>query len=192
MPTIIFIGPMGAGKSTVADLLAKKLQMPRCELDAVRWDYYNEIGYDHNEAHRLRREDGPWAMLQYWKPFEVHAVERVLAEYPDHVIDFGAGHSVYDDAAQLRRVAAALAPFPHVILLLPAPDVAESMRILNERARAVMRADDVPDAAIDEWLHYTRYFVEHPSNQRLAKRTVYTKEKSPEATCTEIMEYLVL
>jgi len=54
----------------------------------------------------------------------------------------------------------------------------------------VMRQDLVPDAAIDEWLQYTSYFVKHPANQRLANVTIYTKDKTPLDTCMEIMEYL--
>ena len=32
-PTIILIGPLGAGKSTVGRLLAEKLGLPQCSLD---------------------------------------------------------------------------------------------------------------------------------------------------------------
>ena len=44
--TIILIGPLGAGKSTVWHLLAEKLGLPQCSVDDVRWKYYEEIGYD--------------------------------------------------------------------------------------------------------------------------------------------------
>ena len=32
---------------------------------------------------------------------QAHMVERLLADHPDHIIDFGASQSVYDDEAEL-------------------------------------------------------------------------------------------
>ena len=43
---IILIGPMAAGKSTIAKILAEKLNLPQHPMDDVRWDYYEEIGYN--------------------------------------------------------------------------------------------------------------------------------------------------
>jgi hypothetical protein len=37
-------------------------------------------------------------------------------------------------------------------------------------------------------LDLNEHFVKHPSNQRLAKMTIYTQGKSPEETCDEILE----
>ena len=53
---IILIGPMSAGKSTIGSLLAEKLACPNYSLDDKRWDYYDEIGYDHATADEIRRD----------------------------------------------------------------------------------------------------------------------------------------
>ncbi len=184
--TIILIGPMSAGKSTIGALLAAALDLPQFSVDEHRWGYYAEIGYDEAEASRIAKsEAGMVGLLNYWKPFEAHTVERVLQDYPNHVIDFGAGHSVYEDAALFAKVQAALAPYPHVILLLPSPDLDESTRVLNERFSAMV-IQYVPevDPAV---LRVNETFVKHPSNHRLAKIVVYTEGKTPEDTCAEIL-----
>ena len=93
---IILIGPVRTGKSTLGQLLAKKLGLPLVSLDDLRWTYYKEIGYDEALAQRLRQTGGFVALVFYWKPFDAYAVERVLADHDDCVIDFGAGHSVYE------------------------------------------------------------------------------------------------
>jgi replication-associated recombination protein RarA len=41
---IILIGPIGAGKSSVAELLSSRLSLPQQSMDERRWDYYKEIG----------------------------------------------------------------------------------------------------------------------------------------------------
>jgi len=174
---IILIGPIGAGKSTVGKLLSEKLNLPQVEMDELRTKYYIEIGYDEAVAKSKRETEGFWGMYQYWKPFEAHAVERLLSEHKDCVIDFGAGHSVFEDEKLFDRVQKILAPYKNVFLLLPSPDLDESINILNER---------------EEFLHEMKpnineHFIKHHSNYDLAKHIIYTKDKTPEETCEEIL-----
>lgn len=184
--TIILIGPMSAGKSTIARRLAERLGVQRYELDELRWAYYREIGYDEEEASRIARsEEGMLGLIHYWKPFEAYAVEKVLSEYQNCVLDFGAGHSVYEDEELFARVQKALSPFDHVILLLPSPDPEHSVRVLNARLSRLLR-EEVGE--VDPGLlRLNEHFVRHPSNHRLAKMTVYTGDHTPEETCDEIL-----
>lgn len=182
---IILIGPMNAGKSTIATLLAEQLSLPHQPLDALRWDYYKEIGYDENKAKEIFEAEGFLALYRYWKPFEAYAVERVLADHHDCVIDFGAGHSVFEDEALFARVQKALEPYPNVILLLPSPDLDESVAVL--KARFDQPAGEEQN---EEGYQLNEHFVRHPSNHQLAKMVVYTNGKTPEATCEEILQKL--
>ena len=175
---IILIGPIGAGKSTVGSLLATQLGLPQCSMDEYRWGYYQEIGYDEEMAKHKRETEGFWGVYQYWKPFEAHAVERLLSEYKNCVIDFGAGHSAYEDPSLFQRVQRVLDPYSNIILLLPSPNLDESVRILNERNKYVP----------SDSLNINEHFVKHPSNYELARFTVYTKAKTPETTCNEILK----
>jgi len=178
MPSdIILIGPQTVGKSTVGELLARQLDLPQCSMDEKRWRYYKEIGYDETVAQQKIKEEGAWGILRYWKPFEAYAVERLLLEHTNCVIDFGAGHSVYDDPLLFQRVRKALDPYPNVVLLLPSPDPESSIRILNDRNQHL--PDDIRGT--------NEYFVKHPSNNKLAKFTVYTKSQTPQDTCHEIL-----
>ncbi|MEM9092135.1 MAG: shikimate kinase [Cyanobacteria bacterium P01_F01_bin.53] len=179
MPSdIILIGPQSAGKSTIGALLANRLKLPQYSMDEKRWTYYQEIGYDEVLAKKKREEEGAWGIIRYWKPFEAHAVERLLSDYTNCVIDFGAGHSVYENPLLFKRVQKALSPYPNVVLLLPSPDLEESVRILNERNKNLPK--DIRDT--------NEYFIRHPSNYKLAKFIIYTKLKTPTETCDEILK----
>jgi shikimate kinase len=173
-PEIILIGPMSAGKSTQGKLLAERLNLPQVPMDERRWDYYAEIGWSKEEQQRIQEAEGFAGVTRYWKPFEVHAVGRLLAEHQNCVIDFGAGHSVYEDDAQFARVRELLAPYPNVVLLLPSSDLDESVAILRERRQVRIGG-----------MELNRFFCTHML--KLAKQVVATEGKSPEETARQII-----
>lgn len=183
MPSdIILIGPKGAGKTTIGKLLAGRLGLPQCSMDDLRFNYYKEIGYDEDLAARIRKEQGFVELYWYWKPFEAYAVERLLSEYSQCVIDFGAGHSVYEDDEQFARVQRVLAPYNNIILLLPSPDWEESLQILNERVGSLIFNN----------FDLNQHFLQHHANYDLAKFIIYSKGKTPEETCEEIINCVKL
>lgn len=180
MPQIVLIGPIGAGKTTVAELLSERLGLRNVPLDLIRWGYYFAIGFDLMEERRRVRDHGDMARYEYWKPFEVHAVECAVRDYPDAILDFGGGHSVQPDPALFARVAAALAPVRHVILLLPAPDPARSLAYLMAREHGRPRPGDTMS-------DLTAAMLADPSNARLATATVYTEGRTPEEVCDAVI-----
>ena len=185
---VILIGPMSAGKSTLAKLLARRLKVKRIELDDVRQKFYDEIGYDEGYASRIIGEEGMQGLIKYWKPFEAHAVERAMQEYDNCVLDFGAGHSVYEDPELFKRVEKVLQPYKHVILILPSPDPDRSVEIVNQRfSELLIREVGKVDP---ELLELNEYFVRHPANQALAKKIIYTEGRSPKSTCQDILDWI--
>ena len=178
---IILIGPIGAGKTTVGEVLAKRLSCPQVSLDDLRFGYYEEIGYDRATAKKLHDEQGFLALLSYWKPYEAHSVERILSDYgqQDCVIDFGAGHSVQEDAGLFARTQQALAPFSFVVLLMPSPDIETSLQVIHQR-----------EAELAELAEVNRHFMAHPSNQKLAKYVVYTANITPDVVADDILAWI--
>lgn len=192
--SILLIGPLGAGKSTIGRLLAEKLDLPQCSLDALPLEFFNAQGFDMQRVEMLKKTQGARAAYLYMQEFGVRVVEHILKEYRQHVIDFGAPYSTYEDDYSLERVKKAFAPYRNVVLLLPSPDLDESVRIVKERM-----AQREGHAELREWLRglrvetgvdYEELYVRHHSNFQLAQVVAYTKDKTPEQTRDEIIARL--
>ena len=173
---IILIGPVGVGKSTIGELLSRKLNIPQASLDKERWEIYSEIGYDFEYADKLMREEGFLGIYDYWKKFEAYSVERVLEIYEGCIHDFGAGQSVYEDEELFTRVRSVLEEYHNVVLLMPCANKEKSIEILFDRNK----------------FEHNNLFVNNNSNEKLAKITVYTEGKTPIETCEEIIEQIKL
>lgn len=186
---IILIGPIRTGKSTIAKLLSEKLNLPRFRMDKLRFEYYKETDYNEKLAEQIKNEKGFLALCEYWKPYGIYSIKRVLEDCKKGVIDFGGGLSVYEDVNQLKEVLELLIPY-QVILLLPSENIAESIEILNSRMEAKDYQEHFSKEDIDSRKKLNHLFVNHQSNQVLAKNTFYTKNKKPEETCNEIINYL--
>ena len=70
MGTIVLMGPIGAGKSTQAELLSKKLGRPRCAYDDVKECYRTRIGFDPTATQTIHDKQGLYAMLCYMNEFK--------------------------------------------------------------------------------------------------------------------------
>lgn len=187
-PDVVLIGPLAVGKTTVGAALAARLGQPQVSMDDVRSDFYDELGYDAVEAER-RFTAGRTIpdKLAYGRPFEVHAVERLMAATTRGVVDFGASNSVFDDEQMLARVEWALLPAT-VVLLMPYSDAEASIELLVDRLTQIVTAKGEPLSPT--LLQLNEYFVRHPANRRLADVVVHTGERTPDELSDEIVHGL--
>lgn len=180
---VVLIGPWGVGKSTVGRLLVQALGRPLVSVDAIRWRYMAEAGWEKAAEQEAFARDGNMGIHRYWTPFILHAIRRLLAERPDQILDFGGSDLCLDDPDELAEVRALLAPCPNVLCLFPSPDVAEATSLLAE----VVRQRHRPTL---NGMDATRFFLTHLPSAELAKQVVYTDGKTPGETCDEILGLL--
>lgn len=180
--TIILIGPMATGKSTVAKELAKITKLRRVPMDHVRWYYYIQDGFDVVYDESL---DSFTERVEYWKEFEAKAVRKIVTEFPGSIIDFGAGHSHFPKEEHFKIAKDALAPFQNIFLLLPSESKDESLEICNQRLQERSKRE-----LKESEVQVNKNFIFHSSNYDLAKHIVYTKDKKPQETAQEIIELL--
>ena len=172
MDTIILMGPIGTGKSTLARLLSDELVQPRCSYDEVKERYWTKIGLSKESANAIHDEQGLYAMVSYMNEFKSQILGPIIADHPGHIIDLGGGAQCFDEPHQIERVRKAFEPVKNVLLVLPSPDLATNIRSLP---------------GLKENYPINAYLIMHPTNQMFAKKTIYTSGKSPGETMREIV-----
>jgi hypothetical protein len=185
----VFIGPVCVGKTTVSKLVAAHLERPRIELDEVAMPYYEDCPvFDPREYNRLLETAGFVAAYRYWEPASVYALEGVVNDHPEAVLDLGAGHTSLLDDRFHTRISAALASYEHVILLLPDPDPERSVAVIRHR---LMVGDDREST---DWIHdgvdFVRHWIVSDQNRRLATHTIYTGDNPPAAVTMRVIDLL--
>jgi len=180
MKPIIFIGPIGAGKSTIAKLVAEELSVPSFSLDEDE-HLAASLGYDIERYRRMTADKGLIDAYEYRRSFYDRLVPLFLASHNYGVLDFGGGHPIVPDEAKQEVIKKALAPYEHIFLLMPTPDPNESITILRKRNQL---ADGEPDLNTLYFKNGNRAFWE------IAKFPVYTDGKTPEQTHAEVMRLL--
>lgn len=160
--SIILIGPSGAGKSTVAEELRKITNMPRLCLDRI--------------ANRAR-DTGIRQRFKSTDEFSYYMLSEVLKKAKNDnlygIVDFGAGHSVYDNKDIFEKIKSMLRPFKNIVLLLPDKDKQKALNIMRERSTGDTRDNEK--------------FFESPCNKELATMIIYGNNKQPIEIAEEII-----
>lgn len=184
---IVLIGPIQAGKSTLGKLLSKQLNLPRASLDLVHAQYLVEAGFDSNKADTLLKNEGFPSFFKYRRQFYLSMLERHLKENRNCVIDLGAGHSVFFENNQLEQAQKILAQYQNVILILPSPDLDESLVILRQRFNQG-RLDWLSEMREGLGFDLDEYFLYYHSSFDLAKFIVYTKMRPHNKAKTKFLD----
>lgn len=178
--SIVVIGPMGVGKTSVSKKLAETLDLEYVDVDELRWEYFSaQPDFDNDVVKGLYQSGDTAGAFHYMKPFEARFVEHIVKKHSAAVFDFGAGYTVYEDNALFLRVKACLSPYRHVVFLRYSPDTQESLDALQTR-----------HAEAPETLYalLNQQFIESPCNGILATHVVDTKDKTVEEVVQEVVE----
>lgn len=180
MNPIVLIGPMGAGKSTVGSELAKISGLRQVPMDFICWYYYFKQGYSLEEEDALESKK---EVTRYLRRFQLNALENAVKDFPECIIDFGAGHSFYEDQERLDRAKKALHQNPNVFLLLPHKDPKVCEKICFERLK-----ERKNEKYARKTLEMNKLFIYSQSNKELAKHIIESGEMTAEETAAIIWD----
>ena len=161
--SILLIGPSGIGKTTIAKVLSKKTGLEQLSLDAVA----NEDRRNGIRKEFPNRDDYNLYLLN-------KVIENAKKNKSYGIVDFGAGHSVFESEEKFIKAQELLGNFQNIILLQYSDDMDESLEVINTRSTG-----DIKD---------NFYFITNDCNTALATMVVYTKDKTTEDIAEEIIE----
>ena len=163
--SILLIGPMGAGKSMLSDKISYETGMPKAALD------------DRNAFAELYSQEKNFYNFKY---FEAYLTSSVLTGMnKPMIIDFGAGHSVYDQPLIRGYMKSLISKFSTVIYVLPSRNKEESLEILSTR---IKNRDIIPEGA-------NEYFLSSGLNEEMATNIIYGEDfnQDPDKMVSEII-----
>lgn len=175
---VVLIGPVAVGKSTVAEQLSQLLGLPFVKMDDYRLAYYREIGYEDDFKTSILEKEGWSGVMHYWKVFDAYSVERLVIDYPGHILDMGGGSTYCVFPEDLQRLKKAFKK-SSVFLLLPYSDKNKSLTYLNKRTGWKKTGRNI-----------NRDILDNGSNEILASHIIYTAGKTPWQLAKEIANHI--
>ena len=173
--TIVLTGPIGVGKSTLAKLLGNDLGLEVCTYDKIKDEYRYKIGLSRDKALEINKNEGAYAMIQYMNEYKSQILEPIIRDYPNHIIDLGAGAHSFDEPHQIERARDAFNLVDEVILLIPSKDLEINIKSLP---------------GFKENWEVNTYLIMHPTNKLFSTKTVYTHKKTPEEVLRDTKQIL--
>jgi hypothetical protein len=116
------------------------------------------------------------AIYQYGKIFEAYTIEKILENHQNCIFDFGGGATLSGISFEFDRIKRALEPYENIILLIPSTNKEESLKFIYNR-----RNINPSSRVLIEHLVYD------DSHYKLAKHTIFVKDKTPEEICDEVI-----
>lgn len=182
---IALIGPPGAGKSTVGELLADALQLPFVDADEACPPLYAEAGWSIERFRGLIGRVGYEAAHREWEEALAYAVPRLVSAHRDAVLALGAGHTYVTSPVFFDTIRTALGQCDHVVLLRPSPDHQECVEELRRRCLDSKGTDWHLDGV--DWLSR---WTSDGKDDRLATLTHYTVGETPDRSAGAIRRAL--
>lgn len=165
--SILLVGPMGTGKTTISKAISQYNNMPLISFDDTK--SFLEL--------RSQREN----FGKDFKRYEFFLSTSILTSLTEpSVIDFGGGHSVYENPLMFYEFKKLLSRFKNVILILPSQNMEESLKILSERLK------ERNPMTYEKNIQTNEHFVKSACNYELAKNILYTKDKDIISIINEI------
>lgn len=184
---IILIGPLGTGKSTIAEHLSIRTGLRNIPVDKLKWYYRLNNGYDLVKSRNILRTNGFSELINYaqsyFGPREIH---EILNQFSG-IVDLGASDTHCNDMRSIKAINQYLEPYPNVFLIMPYQDEELSIQVLKKRLIQRYKDDRLKGPVLSSYLEKNEEFVRSTQNHSVAKHVVYTNDRSFDKIAEEII-----
>lgn len=178
---------MKVGKSTVAEMLSKRLNLPHIRLDLLRWDYFNKMGWTEDKLQKNRDELSELGFMEFCSSLELPMLSMIFDDYHNCIFDFGGGNAMYSEPNEVQQVKDLINNFPNSFLILPSADLAESMLTINRRNSEYKgRGRHFTLSELKVNSDILKYHYEHP----IASHTIYNLHMSAHDVAEKIISLM--
>lgn len=180
MTLTVLIGPPGAGKSTIAPLVAELTGRAFVEADDAATPWYSAAGWSVDRLRARSEQVGFEEAHREWEVALVAAVVGLTGEHDDVVLALGAGHTHITDPGLFAEVEQALVG-ADVALLRPTGEMGSTLAVLRRRCLDSKGHGWEVDGV--DWL---QRWLTDGLDERLATRMVLTQGQSPDGTARRV------
>lgn len=185
--TIILIGPLATGKSTIALQLSELTGLHNYPVDRLKWYYRFKNGYDLQKGTSLLKKKGFEELIEYADTyFGAKELKEILSSFSG-IIDLGATDTYCKGFAKQHELQQLFAPFPNIFLILPSRSIDKCIDELENRIKKRYANHEFKDAVLYSYLEKNKAFIESQSNRLFAKHIIYTEGKSATDVAKEIL-----
>lgn len=173
--SIVLLGPIAVGKTTVAKKLSKKLNMPYVSYDLIKLNFFKEVGFSEDIKQKIVGKLGWKGVYRYYCLFNPYAVSKVLHQFNNCIIELGGCSTMCEQVNQKQIIKKAIAEVENSFLLMPYPCAKKTIKFLNSRTN---------------WKNNENLNQEIVNNlffNNFSKNIVYTKKYSPDVICQKII-----
>lgn len=168
LKSIILIGPIAVGKSTLASHLSYKYDLDILTGDDLIYDYLKEQNIRKEyfrDVYSLQGHDSAFrAYEEVCTKFILQLLKKVQTEDKMVIFDFGGNQTLFRRDTNFQLVNDEMQKFDNSILLLPDYDENWSLYFLNRRGNT------------KSYETQNRFILNSDCNRRLAKKIIYTGE----------------
>lgn len=169
--SILLIGGMAIGKSTISELLGKELNMNTISIDAEKDKLWSTIpNYSLEKQLEIRKQYGFDAEVKFLLPY-LHMTLNNILEYltTPSIIDIGALNTVGLNDISINKIK----QFKNIILLK-----SKDLKSILKR-RNIEQNNDLERIYIETH--------QNPENRQLSTQIIYANNKTPEEIVNEII-----
>ena len=118
--------------------------------------------------------------------FGAKEIKHLLEKFKG-VVDLGASDTHFQSLAQLQELNEVLLPYKNVFLILPSKEIEKSIDILKSRLLKRYENDTLKSPVIDSYLRMNEIFIKSESTKMVAKKIIYTENRSVNDIIHEIL-----